>query len=51
MCEFCGIDEFPGAQEEFAGGQDLFAPVGGEEELGGAGVAAIDGPFGLSVAG
>lgn len=42
-----GGDEFGGADEDAGGGEDLLDAVLGEGEVGGAGVAAIDGPFGF----
>ena len=38
------------ADEGAAGGPDTLLAVGGEGDVGGAGVAAVEGPFGLAVA-
>lgn len=47
MGEARGGDEFAGADENFAGCEDLLDAIFGEGELGGAGVATIFRPFGF----
>ena len=47
MSEAGGGNEFFRADEDFGGCEDLLVPVWGEGEVGGAGIAAVDGPFGF----
>ena len=50
MREVSGDDEAVGTHERLARGADAFLTVGCEGELGGAGVAAVEGPFCFAVA-
>jgi len=50
MCYFRRHNQSVRADERFAGCADSFLAVRGEGELGGAGVAAVKGPFRFAVA-
>ena len=50
MGQVLGNDEAVGADEGFTGGADAFFAVGGERDVGCAGVAAVKGPFCFAVA-